>query len=76
VDILVRFYELRTRRPIEPMTPPQMVIGINDAAPALRPSLLKAADIGFITGAVNPRGVLTMGDLMIMLDIIITDTGY
>jgi hypothetical protein len=76
VDILVRFYELRTRRVIEPMTAPQMLIGINDASPAMRQSLLKAADIGFISGAVNPAGAFTMGDLMVMLDIIITDTNY
>jgi hypothetical protein len=75
-DILVRFYELRTRRIIEPMTTAQMVPGISDATPSLRNSLLKAADIGFITGPVSPGGALTMGDLMVMLDIIIMDTGF
>jgi hypothetical protein len=76
VDILVRFYELRTRRIIEPITTPGMLIGFDEATPALQQSLLKAADIGFITGRIDPHRALTMGELMVMLDIIITDTGY
>ncbi|MCL2603291.1 MAG: hypothetical protein FWD90_02300 [Defluviitaleaceae bacterium] len=75
-DILVRFYELRTRRAIEPMTTPQMVIGIDRTSPVFSQNLLKAADIGFITGTINPGGAFTFGDLMVMLDIIITDTGF
>jgi hypothetical protein len=76
VDILIRFYELRTRRIIQPLTTPGMLPGITHATPALQPSLLKAADIGFINGPINPTGALTMGDLMVMLDIVITDTGF
>ena len=76
VDILVRFYELRTRQVINPMSSPQMVIGIANATPALHQSLLKAADIGFITGPINPHAPLTLGELMMMLDIILTDTGF
>ncbi|MCL2188507.1 MAG: fibronectin type III domain-containing protein [Defluviitaleaceae bacterium] len=76
VDILIRFYELRTRRVIQPMTTPQMVTGINNATPALQQSILKAADIGFISGTINPHGALTMGDLMVMLDIVIMDTDF
>jgi len=69
----VRFYELRTRRIIQPMTTPQMLIGLQDATPALQQNLLKAADIGFVSGAIRPRGGLTMGELMIMLDVLLTD---
>jgi len=76
VDILVRFYELRTRRIVSPLTTPQMVVGLNNATPALQQNILKAADIGFFNGGVNPQGALTMGDLMQMLDIIFNDTGY
>jgi hypothetical protein len=76
IDILVRFYELRTRRVITPMTLPDMVRGLNNATPALQQSILKAADIGFVTGAVNPQGAFTMGELMGILDILIADIGF
>ncbi|MCL2203952.1 MAG: hypothetical protein FWB88_08435 [Defluviitaleaceae bacterium] len=76
VDILVRFYELRTRHVIQPMTTPQMVIGLDAATPAMRQNILKAADIGFFTGRITPQGALTMGDLMSMLDIILMNTVY
>jgi hypothetical protein len=71
-DILVRFYELRTRQIIVPMTTPQMIIGFANVTPALQTSILKAADIGFITGplAPSPQRALTMGDFMVMLDIV------
>jgi len=76
-DILVRFYELRTRQIIEPMTSPQMLPGLENATPALQHNILKASDIGFITMAyLQPRSVLMMGDLMVMLDAVIRDIGF
>ena len=74
-DILVRLYELRTRQQIRPVTPLNSVPGLRNAPAALHNNLRKAADIGFITGPFFPNDPLTMGELMIMLDIIITDAG-
>ena len=75
MDILVRLYELRTRQVIRPMSDVGSVPGLANATQALQQNLLKAADIGFITGPLQPQGALTMGEFMHMLDIIITDAG-
>jgi hypothetical protein len=75
IDVLVRLYELQTQRIIQPMTNPATLPGFGTVSAPFQQSMLKAADIGFITGTLMPQGVLTMGDLMIMLDIIIQDAG-
>ncbi|MCL2224167.1 MAG: hypothetical protein FWB96_04260 [Defluviitaleaceae bacterium] len=75
MDIMVRLYENRTRQILTPMTPEDSVPGIQNANPALRNNLRKAADIGFITGPLEPNSRLTMGEMMNMVDIIIIDAG-
>ena len=75
-EVLVRLYELRTGQILTPTTPLGSVPGLANAPAALQHNLRKAADIGFITGPFFPNEQLTMGELMIMLDIIITDSGF
>ncbi|MCL2356222.1 MAG: hypothetical protein FWC70_03535 [Defluviitaleaceae bacterium] len=73
LDILVRLYENRTRQILTPMTPAESVPGMQGASPALTRNLRIAADLGFITGPLEPTGRVTMGEVMHMLDIIIQD---
>ncbi|MCL1845620.1 MAG: hypothetical protein FWF77_06935 [Defluviitaleaceae bacterium] len=73
LDILVRLYETRTRQILTPMTPVESVPGMQNADPALHRNLRLAADLGFITGPIEPDGALTMGEMMNILDIIIQD---
>ena len=71
---LVTLYELGIGRSVQPMNlagPPDLA----GANPANHLALLKAADLGFFTGAARPTDALTMGDFMVMLDIIIMDRG-
>lgn len=75
MDILVRLYELRTRQPIRPMSTVGTVPGVENASASLQQNLLKAADIGFITGPLRPQAPLALGDLMNMVDIIMVDSG-
>ena len=75
-ETLVRLYELRTRQVLTPITPIASVPGLANAPAALHHNLRKAADIGFITGPFFPNEQLTMGELMIMLDILIMDSGF
>ena len=75
-ETLVRLYELRTRQVLTPITPVTSVPGLANAPANLHHNLRKAADIGFITGPFIPNEQLTMGELMIMLDIIIMDSGF
>ncbi|MCL1885111.1 MAG: hypothetical protein FWF81_15310 [Defluviitaleaceae bacterium] len=73
LDIMVRLYENRTRQILTPMTSAASVPGMQNATPALTRNLRIAADLGFITGPLEPQGRLTMGELMSMVDIIILD---
>lgn len=75
IDILVRLYEFQTRQIITPQSTAQSIPGMQNATPALHRNLRVAADIGFITGPLEPHGRLTMGELMHMIDIIILDAG-
>jgi hypothetical protein len=75
MNALVKLYEVKTKRILKPMTTAETLPGIEYASPALRNNLLKAADLGFITGELNPANPLTMGDLMTMLDILMGDAG-
>ena len=75
MDIMIRFYELRTQQVLQPMTTPEMVPGMMNVSDQFLPNMLKAADLGFISGPVFPQGELTMGELMTMLDIVIQDVG-
>ncbi|MCL2215726.1 MAG: hypothetical protein FWB91_01770, partial [Defluviitaleaceae bacterium] len=76
IDILVRLYGLQTNQRLTPMTPEASIPGITAASPEFRRNIRIAADIGFISGSLNPQGNLTMGDLMHMLDILMTDAGW
>jgi hypothetical protein len=75
MDIMIRFYELRTQQVLQPMTTPEMVPGMVNVSEQFLPNMLKATDLGFISGPVVPQGELTMGELMTMLDIVIQDIG-
>jgi len=75
IDIMVRLYENRTKQILTPMTPEDSIPGIQNSTPAMRRNLRIAADLGFITGPLEPRGNLTMGEMMSMVDIIILDAG-
>jgi len=75
MDIMVRLYENRTRQILSPMTSASSVPGMQNSTPALQRNLRIAADLGFITGPLEPRGRLTMGELMNMVDIVIQDAG-
>jgi len=75
IDRLVRLFELRTRRPVTgfPTLAQTSFEDISTAAAEHRTSLLKAADLGFFrTHQANPRGPLTFGDLMHILDIVLS----
>jgi hypothetical protein len=73
MNTLVKLYELKTRRVLSPMTKAETLPGLEYASSRYRNNLLKAADLGFFTGDLNPAYPLTMGDLMNMLDILLTD---
>jgi hypothetical protein len=75
IDIMVRLYENRTRQVLTPMTPAASIPGLQNAAPATHRNMRVAADLGFITGPLEPHGRITMGELMDMVDIIIQDAG-
>ncbi|MCL2385974.1 MAG: hypothetical protein FWC89_00350 [Defluviitaleaceae bacterium] len=75
LDIMVRLYENRTRQILTPMSPAASIPGLQNANPNLHNNLRKAADIGFVTGPIEPNAPLTMGALMNMVDIIILDAG-
>ena len=75
MDTLVRLYELRTHQIIRPVTTVSQVPGMQNVTATLQNNLLKAADIGFITGPLIPQGQINMGELMHMLEIIIIDAG-
>jgi hypothetical protein len=75
IDILVRLYENRTRQVLTPMSPIASIPGAQNATQSLQRNLRIAADIGFITGPLEPRGRFTMGEMMHMLDIIYQDMG-
>ena len=71
--VMVNLYEQMTRRIINPTVaaPPDLL----NADPENQNAIMKAAHLGFFSGAANPHGTLTMGDFMQMLDIIIMDAG-
>jgi hypothetical protein len=75
ISALVNLYELKTKRVVRPMSAAADVDGIEDAAQALRTNMLKAADIGFVDGALRPNDGLSMAEFMVMLDIILQDAG-
>lgn len=71
---LVTLYERRIGRTIQPWDsagPPDL----GSASPANHLAIVKAADLGFFDGAARPTEALTMGDFMMILDIIILDAG-
>ena len=74
-DTLVRLYELRTRQVLAPVTPIGSVPGLSGAPAEMHGNMRKAADIGFIAGPFFPNNPLTMGEMMLMLDVIFTDSG-
>jgi hypothetical protein len=74
LDIMVRLYEIRTNQMLVPMTDISSIPGAQNASVVPR-ILGVAADIGFITDPLEPRGTLTMGEMMSMVDIIILDSG-
>jgi hypothetical protein len=70
--VLVTFYERavgRTVRVNNPIDPPDM----SSAHPANHQNILKAQELGFFSGHARPREVLTMGDFMDMLALIVMD---
>jgi hypothetical protein len=75
IDIMVRVYENRTRQILSPMTPATSIPGMQNSNPALERNLRIAADLGFITGPLEPQNPLIMGELMNMVDIIMMDSG-
>jgi hypothetical protein len=76
LDILVRLYENRTRQVLTPMTPIDSVPGLAGASSELHRTLRIAADIGFITGPLNPQGEFTMAMLLNAIEIIQIDSGF
>jgi hypothetical protein len=75
LDIMVRLYENRTRQILTPMTSAASIPGIQNASAAQHRNIRIAADLGMLTGPLEPNARLTMGDLMNMADIVITDSG-
>ncbi|MCL2197466.1 MAG: hypothetical protein FWB80_00945, partial [Defluviitaleaceae bacterium] len=75
IDIMVRLYENRTRQILTPMTPAASVPGIQNTSPTTHRNMRVAADLGFITGPLEPQGHINMGELMSMVDIIMQDSG-
>ncbi|MCL2840518.1 MAG: hypothetical protein FWE05_07055 [Defluviitaleaceae bacterium] len=76
IDILVRLYGLQTGQVLTPMTAETSIPGIGNASQELRRNIRIGADIGFISGPLDPQGNLTMGDLMHMLNILMIDAGW
>jgi len=74
IAALVTLYERRTGHTIQPWSPTAPP-DLASANPVNHLALVKAVDLGFITGAARPTEALTMGDFMTMLDIIIMDMG-
>jgi hypothetical protein len=74
IDIMVRLYENRTRQILTPMSSVDSIPGMQNASPAFVRNLRIAADLGFITGPLEPRDRLTMGEMMNMVDIIKMDS--
>jgi 3-hydroxyacyl-CoA dehydrogenase len=72
---LVRLFEVRTgNRITQPTLAASAFPDIADAAPHLRDALLRAEFLGFLdhgTGLANPHGHLTMGDAMLIFEIIL-----
>ncbi|MDR0271735.1 MAG: hypothetical protein LBI27_00245 [Clostridiales bacterium] len=75
LDIMVRLYENKTQQILTPKTPASSIPGLQNATPSTHNNLRIAADLGFITGPLEPNARLTMGELMNMVDIIIQDAG-
>ena len=73
ISALVTLYERRIGRAVQPASMAPADISAASADNQL--ALLKAENLGFISGGFRPGEVLTMGDLMTILDIIILDMG-
>jgi hypothetical protein len=76
VSALVTLYELKTKRAVKTTASLEKtkVSGIREAGEAYQKNLLKAAEIGFIEEDYSPFGTMTMGEFMMMLDIINQDS--
>lgn len=77
ISALVTLYELKTKQ-IVPTDYASDVVPYTDMASVsdeYRQNLMKAVNIGFINGTVQPKNLLSMGDLMQMTDIILQDAG-
>jgi hypothetical protein len=75
LDIMVRLYENRTKQILTPMTTASSIPGLQNADAARHRNIRIAADIGMLTGPLEPHGKVTMGELMDMVDIIVLDAG-
>jgi len=76
VDIIVRLYERQTRQSLTPMSTLSSIPGGSGTGSAFQRNVRIASDLGMISGPFAPQGSLTMGELMVMLDILIQDAGW
>lgn len=78
ISALVELYQVKTRAPVRnfPSLQESMFPDIALADATYHTNLLRAEALGFIDGStVNPRGWMTMGELMYILEAIILDAG-
>ena len=80
INSLVKLYEMKTKSKFEATsdintTPYQ---DIKNANKNYQTNLIKAGDIGFYADAVsaNPKGTMTIEQMLYMVDIILADSGY
>ncbi|MCL2564864.1 MAG: fibronectin type III domain-containing protein [Defluviitaleaceae bacterium] len=76
ISSLVRLYETRTRAAVSwfPTAAESSMPDIGTAAAQFRTNLLKAEALGFYRGTtINPNDPMTFGDLMFILDIILSN---
>jgi hypothetical protein len=75
LGILVRLYENRTAQALTPTTALATIPGAAATNTAYHRGVRIAADLGMITGPINPTAPLTMGQLMTAIEIILIDMG-
>lgn len=80
INTLVKLYELKTKTKYQPVdtinTTPYK--DIKNANKAYQQNLIKAGELGFYGDAtnVNPKDVMTISDMLSMVNIILEDSGY
>ncbi|MCL2048764.1 MAG: hypothetical protein FWG87_08555 [Defluviitaleaceae bacterium] len=74
LDIMVRLYENRTKQVLTPMTDASSIAGLQNAGAAYQRNIRLAADLGMLTGPLEPLGRVGMGEVIGMVDIVVGDS--